>query len=140
MDGCWMVGESGIKANSAQFSWSLAELGNRVKIVFDCCQFCLVRSPTTFKTPTIIISGRSRIPGWGWVVGPSLAGANSAKLGANSAQRWSLATAIRHKCKATHYQDTYWLKNKLYWVDVGWLDVGCWLYVGWMLDGCRKRN
>ena len=26
MDG-WMVGESGIKANSAQFSWSLAELG-----------------------------------------------------------------------------------------------------------------
>ena len=38
MDGCWMdgwmdvgwmVGESGIKANSAQFSWSLAELGNK---------------------------------------------------------------------------------------------------------------
>ena len=29
MDG-WMVGESGIKANSAQFSWSLAELGNKV--------------------------------------------------------------------------------------------------------------
>ena len=34
LDGCWMldvgwmVGESGIKANSAQFSWSLAELGN----------------------------------------------------------------------------------------------------------------
>ena len=27
LDG-WMVGESGIKANSAQFSWSLAELGN----------------------------------------------------------------------------------------------------------------
>ena len=27
MDGCWMVGESGTKANSAQFSWSLAELG-----------------------------------------------------------------------------------------------------------------
>ena len=36
MDGCWMdvgwldgwmVGESGIKSNSAQFSWSLAELG-----------------------------------------------------------------------------------------------------------------
>ena len=26
LDG-WMVGESGIKANSAQFSWSLAELG-----------------------------------------------------------------------------------------------------------------
>ena len=24
-----MVGESGIKANSAQFSWSLAELGNK---------------------------------------------------------------------------------------------------------------
>ena len=23
LDGCWMVGESGIKANSAQFSWSL---------------------------------------------------------------------------------------------------------------------
>ena len=23
----WMVGESGIKANSAQFNWSLAELG-----------------------------------------------------------------------------------------------------------------
>ena len=30
--GCWMVGESGIKANSAQFSWSLAELGNNLKI------------------------------------------------------------------------------------------------------------
>ena len=29
MDG-WMVGESGIKANSAQFSWSLAELGNNI--------------------------------------------------------------------------------------------------------------
>ena len=29
LDG-WMVGESGIKANSAQFSWSLAELGNSV--------------------------------------------------------------------------------------------------------------
>ena len=28
MDVGWMVGESGIKANSAQFSWSLAELGN----------------------------------------------------------------------------------------------------------------
>ena len=27
LDG-WMVGESGIKANSAQLSWSLAELGN----------------------------------------------------------------------------------------------------------------
>ena len=32
MDG-WMVGESGIKANSAQFSWSLAELGNKPPIV-----------------------------------------------------------------------------------------------------------
>jgi len=31
MDVGWMVGESGIKANSAQFSWSLAELGNIVK-------------------------------------------------------------------------------------------------------------
>ena len=36
LDGCWMldgwmVGESGIKANSAQFSWSLAELGNYQK-------------------------------------------------------------------------------------------------------------
>ena len=30
MDG-WMVGESGIKANSAQFSWSLAELGKKKK-------------------------------------------------------------------------------------------------------------
>ena len=27
MDG-WIVRESGIKANSAQFSWSLADLGN----------------------------------------------------------------------------------------------------------------
>ena len=27
MDVGWMVGESGIKANSAQFSWGLAELG-----------------------------------------------------------------------------------------------------------------
>ena len=31
LDG-WMVGESGIKANSAQFSWSLAELGNNYGI------------------------------------------------------------------------------------------------------------
>ena len=30
MDVGWMVGESGIKANSAQFSWSLAELGKNV--------------------------------------------------------------------------------------------------------------
>ena len=32
-----MVGESGIKANSAQFSWSLAELGNNFgkKATFD---------------------------------------------------------------------------------------------------------
>ena len=30
MDVGWMVGESGIKANSAQFSWSLAELGNEL--------------------------------------------------------------------------------------------------------------
>ena len=30
MDVGWMVGESGIKANSAQFSWSLAELGNKL--------------------------------------------------------------------------------------------------------------
>ena len=28
LDVGWMVGESGIKANSAQLSWSLAELGN----------------------------------------------------------------------------------------------------------------
>ena len=28
LDVGWMVGESGIKANSAQFSWSLVELGN----------------------------------------------------------------------------------------------------------------
>ena len=33
--GCWMVGESGIKANSAQFSWSLAELTkNSLKVLF----------------------------------------------------------------------------------------------------------
>ena len=30
MDVGWMVGESGIKANSAQFSWSLAELGKNI--------------------------------------------------------------------------------------------------------------
>ena len=30
MDG-WMVGESGNKANSAQFSWSLAELGKKIE-------------------------------------------------------------------------------------------------------------
>ena len=30
LDG-WMVGESGIKANSAQFSWSLAELGKNLE-------------------------------------------------------------------------------------------------------------
>ena len=45
MDGCWMVGwmldgwtvgESGIKANSAQLSWSLAELGNiqQLSVIF----------------------------------------------------------------------------------------------------------
>ena len=28
LDVGWMVGQSGIKANSAQFSWSMAELGN----------------------------------------------------------------------------------------------------------------
>ena len=32
LDGCWMVGESGIKANSAQFSWSLAELGKKKEV------------------------------------------------------------------------------------------------------------
>ena len=32
LDGCWMVGESGIKANSAQLSWRLAELGNNTSI------------------------------------------------------------------------------------------------------------
>ena len=30
LDVGWMVGESGIKANSAQFSWSLAELGKKI--------------------------------------------------------------------------------------------------------------
>ena len=35
MDGCWMVGESGIKANSAQFSWSLAELGKKYVQKYD---------------------------------------------------------------------------------------------------------
>ena len=34
---------------------------SRVKIVLDCCQFCLLRSPTKFLTPRIIISGRSRV-------------------------------------------------------------------------------
>ena len=29
LDVGWMVGESGIEANSAQFSWSLAELGKK---------------------------------------------------------------------------------------------------------------
>ena len=34
---------------------------------------------------------------------------------------------LGHECKGTHYQDTYQVKNKLYWVDDGWmLDVG-WL-------------
>ena len=33
LDG-WMVGESGIKANSAQFSWGLAELGKSVLSFF----------------------------------------------------------------------------------------------------------
>ena len=32
--GCWMVGESGIKANSAQLSWRLAELGNNTSFSF----------------------------------------------------------------------------------------------------------
>ena len=34
LDG-WMVGESGIKANSTQFSWSLAELGNEQRLADD---------------------------------------------------------------------------------------------------------
>ena len=46
MDGCWMVGESGIKANSAQFSWSLAELGNiTADINFERGHFILQISP-----------------------------------------------------------------------------------------------
>ena len=40
--GCWMVGESGIKTNSAQFSWSLAELGNN-------SIFCLDNSISCFR-------------------------------------------------------------------------------------------
>ena len=28
----WMVGQSGIKANSAQFGWSLAELGKNMEL------------------------------------------------------------------------------------------------------------
>ena len=32
LDVGWMVGESGIKANSAQFSWSLAELGKKKEL------------------------------------------------------------------------------------------------------------
>ena len=42
---------------------------SRVKIVMDCCQFGLVRSPSKFQTPRIIITGRSRVPGgggWWW--------------------------------------------------------------------------
>ena len=38
----------------------------RVKIVLGCCLFCLVRLPTKFQTPRIIISGRSRVCGVGW--------------------------------------------------------------------------
>ena len=41
----------------------------RVKIVLDSCLFCLVRSPTKFQTPRIIISGRSRVPVGGVVGG-----------------------------------------------------------------------
>ena len=29
MDVGWMIGESGIKANSSRFSWSLAKLGKK---------------------------------------------------------------------------------------------------------------
>ena len=45
---------------------------SRVKIVLDCYKFSLVRSPTKFQTPRIIISCRSRVPvvgGVGWVPG-----------------------------------------------------------------------
>ena len=42
---------------------------SRVKIVLGCCLLCLVRLPTKFQTPRIIISGRSRVPGGGWVGG-----------------------------------------------------------------------
>ena len=34
---------------------------SRVKIVLDCCLFCLLTLPTKFQTPRIIISGRSRV-------------------------------------------------------------------------------
>ena len=37
---------------------------SRVKILLYCCLFGLVKSPTKFQTPRIIISGRSRVPGW----------------------------------------------------------------------------
>ena len=43
---------------------------SRVKIVLDCCYFCLVRSHTKFQIARITISGRSRVPGGvGGVVG-----------------------------------------------------------------------
>ena len=41
----------------------------RVKIVLGCCLLCLVRLPTKFQTPRIIISGRSRVPVVGGVAG-----------------------------------------------------------------------
>ena len=40
--GCWMVGESGIKANSAQFSWSLAELGKKRKRFFSTLNLAFI--------------------------------------------------------------------------------------------------
>ena len=46
------VGESGIKVNSAQFSWSLAELGNILKVY---AERKLRNLPTTSVTDTMIL-------------------------------------------------------------------------------------
>ena len=44
-----------------------ARVNCRVKIMLEFCWFCYLRSPTKFQTPTIINSGRSRVPVGGGV-------------------------------------------------------------------------
>ena len=49
LDVGWMVGESGIKANSAQFSWSLAKLGKNGK------DYNKIRIMVTIKHGTLVV-------------------------------------------------------------------------------------
>ena len=62
---------------------------SRVKIVMDCCQFGLVRSPSKFQTPRIILSGRIRVPvGWGGWVGGGVQSDNRVKPNRVKVRLW----------------------------------------------------